>query len=848
MGWPVNEPPESLSKSSMMNKAFASQGTRAQATCPAFIKFFALLMLLPGGLFSRGPGVLYEHVPNSARLELAAVRQVVLPEGASENLVAAVGDLQVVWDERVPGSAGLKLATGAPRKFSIVLEYRDVPAWARLWRPWPAGSFTISRERSRVYIRAAGDAGLLNGVYALCHEVLGARWYWAGDLGKAYVGEVPRFFPERFGSRSPAFVQRRMYPMNNDFGRRNRLVGGYSFNHNMARVFTPAVYATDPEIFPVVRGVKKIPKGSGAYDAMPDLLHPRAVEIAAEAALEHFAANPESVSFSLSINDNTNFDGQAQTREFFGEMEFYRRRPNFSDYVFRFMNAVAKQVFDEGGAWKTPDGEDRYLTALAYYWTEQSPGFKLHPRVMPVLTSDRAQWHDPNYRLDDLALIKRWSRSGAKRIATWDYYFGSPYPYPRQFNKWIAESLKHLAKNKVTVFYSQLPSAWGLDGGKAWLASRLLWDPYQDAEELLDEYYTTFFGPAAETMRTFYETAEAHRNAHEGEWCWIKHYLDEAAIELFPPTVLREMRASIEAGRARVPADSVYAKRMAVVSEAFGFTEQYAAYQTARRELVDATLAESPSLAGKIGTFLKARLSFEGYAEDLLQDPMHARLEYFMRLNQSDPVPMALGVVARLGASLDGLDLGDYAANLEVATRWAEHPETFEKVFWNEDLRHQFGMTRARTFYEPSIPKIYDWSLGLRAAEHLRIAPASENAGLLITHADYVNLYSEVRLKNTRDYVIEFEIEARNSPDNRTFVQAIWRDADKKKIRNDKLLQLPNDAAGRSYRFFIPVRSPEAAAFLQIRLKTERQYPGDYLKVVRAQVHAALKDSAAEAQ
>ena len=152
------------------------------------------------------------------------------------------------------GFGGAQLATGAPRKFSIVLEYRDVPAWVRLWRPLAGRVLRFPRERSRVCIRAESDAGLLNGVYALCHEVLGARWYWAGDLGKAYVGEVPRFFPERFGSRSPAFVQRRMYPVGNDYGRRNRLIGGYSFNHNLAKVFTPEVYASDPEIFPVVRG------------------------------------------------------------------------------------------------------------------------------------------------------------------------------------------------------------------------------------------------------------------------------------------------------------------------------------------------------------------------------------------------------------------------------------------------------------------------------------------------------------------------------------------------------------------------------------------------------------------
>lgn len=791
-------------------------------------------------LFSTNAEGRVKNIPNTSRLELAAVRQVVLPQGASENLAAAVADLQVVWAERVSGSSGLGLQSGTPPKFSIVLEYRDEPAWLRLWRPWPSGSFTISRERSRVYIRAAGDAGLLNGVYAICHEVLGARWYWAGDLGKAYVGEVPRFFPKRFGSRSPAFVQRRLYPMNNDFGRRNRLVGGYSFNHNMAKVFTSEVYATDPEIFPVVRGVKKIPKGSGAYDPMPDLLHPRAVEIAADAALEHFAANPDSVSFSLSINDNTNFDGQPHTHEFFKELDFYRRRPNYTDYVFSFMNAVARKVFEEGGAWKTPDGEDRYLTALAYFWTEQSPSFKLHSRVMPVLTSDRAQWHDPDYRADDRALIKRWSRSGAKRIATWDYYFGSPYPYPRQFNQWISESLRHLAKNKVTVFFSQLPSAWGMDGGKAWLASRLLWDPYQDAELLLDEYYTTFFGPAADSLRAFYETAEAHRNAHEGEWYWIKHYLDEAAVELFPRAALEELRDSIEAGLASVPADSIYAKRIAVVSEAFRFTELYSDLQSARRALTEAAFAKETPLTGKIEAFLEARASFKAYAEDLLQDPMHARLEYFMRLNQTDPVPMALLAVLRSGGSLEGLNLEQYADAVEIAERWVQHPESFEAVFWNDELRHKFAIPKARSLFEPPLPEIYDWKLSLRAAENLKIAVLSGQTGLHIENADYVTLYGDVRLKSTRDYVVEMEVDYQCSPDNRAFVQAVWKNEAMETIRKDMLLRLPNHVSGRPYRFHLPVRSPEAASFLRLRIKTEHQYPGDFLKISQVQVHAGL--------
>jgi hypothetical protein len=55
--------------------------------------FLALSILL----FSSVANGRVKNIPNTARLELAAVREVVLPEGASEKLQAAVGDLQVVW-------------------------------------------------------------------------------------------------------------------------------------------------------------------------------------------------------------------------------------------------------------------------------------------------------------------------------------------------------------------------------------------------------------------------------------------------------------------------------------------------------------------------------------------------------------------------------------------------------------------------------------------------------------------------------------------------------------------------------------------------------------------------------
>ena len=138
----------------------------------------------------------------------------------------------------------------------------------------------------------------------------------------------------------------------------------------------------------------------------------------------------------------------------------------------------------------------------------------------------------------------------------------------------------------MDVFFSQLPSMWGLDGPKAWLATQLLWDANAEADNLLNEFYDEFFGDASSAIRSFYETAESHRNQNEGTANWIKFYLDESGIELFPKSVLEDMRSSIEMAKSMVDPSSRYYQRIKIISEAFELTELYHAYHSARLDLI----------------------------------------------------------------------------------------------------------------------------------------------------------------------------------------------------------------------------------------------------------------------
>lgn len=806
-----------------------------------------------------------EQVPGSARLALQDVRTIVVPQQATERLLAAVDDLQACWPVKLEDVT----AAEVPPKQVLVLEREEAAAAA------DTGGFTLRRERTRVTLRAASDEALADGLYAICRELLGARWYWAGDVGLEFVGEAAEHFPVRRWHEQPAFVQRTLYPVASDFGRRNGLNRRYSFNHNLARIFTQEVFETSPEAFAEIEGARQAPRRSAKYDPQPNFIHPRAVELAAQAAQEHFGATPQPNSFSLSINDNSLFDeGEATARavarhsqDGTAQVGYFRGRPNYTDLVFGFMNEVAENVYGPvsrprrlpclAAARPSPP----YLTALAYYWTEQSPSFPLHPQVMPVLTSDRAQWHDPVYREEDKALIRRWAGSGAERIATWDYYFGAPYPYPRQFTRWIGESIRFLHDAGVDVFFSQLPSIWGLDGPKAWLTAELLRDPQRDPVELLTEYYDNFFGPAAEPIREFYQLAEQTRDEREGTAYWIKFYKDEAAIELFPSATLARMRECIDLAlqraQAALPASAPataplkldplrFVQRVQIVSEAFAYTEAYADMHRSRVQLVEQAMAalrqtpdksaERGQLRAALAVFQQAKAHYDTLKRHLARQPMHQGFSTFNHLMQTDPMPL---VLAALGAVEPGESLEDESDTANPVLRWTRALNAGKArtvpVGYNPQLKH--NGRELRNFLGPEVPLVDGWTFKYRASEGLKIEAArgQEAAGWRVENADIVSLSQSYPVIGERAYILQLDASWQVSPDNRSWVQLNWRSRSGEKLDTQMPLRLPNGQFHRQPLQFAFIAPPNAHN-LRVSLVTNRQYAGDYIEIERIEL------------
>ena len=99
--------------------------------------------------------------------------------------------------------------------------------------------------------------------------------------------------------------------------------------------------------------------------------------------------------------------------------------------------------------------------------------------------------------------------------------------------------------------------AWGYHGPALYLVMKLMWNPRQDFESLLEDYFTRFYGSAADPMRAHFdrlERAYAEADHHTGNTFDIPHILT--------PPIMAQMDASLKEAKRLAAGDATYAARV----------------------------------------------------------------------------------------------------------------------------------------------------------------------------------------------------------------------------------------------------------------------------------------------
>jgi hypothetical protein len=648
-------------------------------------------------------------------------------------------------------------------------------------------------------------------------ETARARWFMPGALGNE-PGRTQE--PTKPGFKTRAFSGLNS-PAARSWGHQNALSAPLAFSHNLNTVFPPESRATHPEFFPLVDGTRLSPP-KDSYFWNPDIARRDVAAHAASVAAEFFDRTPTALSFALGANDGLIWGESAELKALATPVRWFRERPDYSDVVFTFMNRVAEQV--------ERTHPEKYLGTLAYYWTEQTPRFAVHPQVMPFLTADRSQGYDPGFWAEEMALQRAWGElAGAKgmtaatferRLGLYDYLYGRGFLIPRIHTRLIAEHLRHAFEAGFTDYYAEVTPNWGLDGPMPWLVAQLGLDPSQSADALLAEYYARFYREAGGPMRRFFERCEALWMAQPGPSYWLKHYRNESQAIVFPASACAELRGLLTEAEALARTPRVRA-RVHYTSAAFGVTERFVRFKEARDAVLRASLTAEPdpgSVRALLERYRQARGEFVRYTHDLQRtQPLALHSFGWDDYLKSDPVPLAEAV-------LEATERGNSANN--------EAGERGRQLLVDAGMRGEAKPARriADLTYGVALPAA--WQSKVEPAEHHRagLVQAGDSRVLRIegTRDTMVSQWTPVG-DGQAEHLVTLRLRGRVSPSNAVWVILAFLDAGHRHV-GFKTVRLPDGEWPRSVELRQTGRAPANAAWVGMGLRVQNQLPGDWIE------------------
>ncbi len=371
--------------------------------------------------------------------------------------------------------------------------------------------------------------GAASGVYGFLQDELGVRWFGPQELFT--------ILPERSENISVGALNRKVEPsFTGSFGmdanldtplapwrRRMRLATFQSAHRRGVEPFASVIHSmhqvahyndygqSNPEYFRMT---------SGARPPAPNPTHtnlcwsnPEVIELAAEAAREHFRQGPQYHTFPLAIQDAAAYCECPDCTALQPDREFRGTRVA-SDMFFHFVNEAARRVKEEF--------PDRYIGVLAYRDVTAPPLGEIEDNVFSMLVLDISEHYDPDYRRLEEELIDAWSEKGIK-LAMY-YYTGLAKLVPAYFPRHLSDVLKDLHDKGFRGLRAEAYPGWPWNGPMHYVDARLRWDVELSVDGLLEEYFDKLYGPAGPYMSELFELFEEIHMRPRGGGFLYEHY------------------------------------------------------------------------------------------------------------------------------------------------------------------------------------------------------------------------------------------------------------------------------------------------------------------------------------
>ncbi len=472
----------------------------------------------------------------------------------------------------------------------------------------------IVEGRNRTINGVQQEYGTVNAVYTFLQDYLDVRWLWPGETGIDIIERRKISFNPFEYRYHPQFRQRaglfRLSTLGDSRGLaqdwtrfqrlqldslRRRVGGGHRFVRWWDKYHEehPEYFALQPDGtrsgFPGPTLAKLCVSNPGVWDRWIEEMG------------KMIEADPNQNVFGSGQNDSWN-RGHCICEDCraWDHLEAERRRHAWegvaqdylamSDRYIKFANKLAAKVKEH-----YPDG-DYYVSASAYGHTRPAP-VEVKPADNIIISSvanflmrsgatDRGSPHNTPHREQFAA----WGKVADKVI--WRPNVGNPAGWQQGMISVLinqaSEDFKFAAENNaIGIFVDTVWEHWATHGPLYYVMGHLAWDPYQDVQALLDDYYQRGFGPAARQIEDFWTLMEEVSveivEGRIGGWTEAEEELARAGEILD------------EAGERISDAPEIFAERLAFVRAAYDYTR----LMSESRRLMDIA-DDTPEAADKI--------------------------------------------------------------------------------------------------------------------------------------------------------------------------------------------------------------------------------------------------------
>lgn len=375
------------------------------------------------------------------------------------------------------------------------------------------GGFEIISDKGNVYINSAGGKGALYGVTELLERFLGVDYLSANFYTLDKMPTV--VLPEIYVVETPAFRfrQTQCYAMRDsvyyDWMRlcspRDVFIDNM-WVHTMDRLLPASKYGKEhPEYYSFINGERR-PGNHSQWCLTSDAVFEEVCTVLDSV----FAANPGMSLISVSQNDGN--DTNCRCDECVA-LEEYEGSP--SGPIIHFMNKLAARY---------PDKE---FSTLAYLFSMQPPR---HVKPLPnvnIMLCDidcmrEVPLTDNASGQDFVRAIEGWSAI-SDNIFVWDYginFDNIVTPFP---NFHIMQpNIQLFHKHHANMMFEQIHGGEGCDLSelRAYLAAKLMWNPYLDLDATMWHFLEKYYGAAAGKMYQYIMLREGGLLA-SGKSLWI---------------------------------------------------------------------------------------------------------------------------------------------------------------------------------------------------------------------------------------------------------------------------------------------------------------------------------------